>query len=260
MNGLGGGDPRGVVRPHPVFLAICGVTALGGWLAWTGTGDSRLAVVLFVAGGWIVSLSLHEFGHALAAYLGGDRAVVGKGYLTLNPLRYTEVGLSLVLPLLFLLAGGLGLPGGAVWINRGAIRSRAMLTVTSLAGPFASLVAAIACAYPFVAGWQFVGTRPVFAAALALLALVQLTSVVINLLPIPGLDGYGAIEPYLPLDFRAKVAPIGNVLWLVFFVLVFWTPAGSATFWRWMGGLLDLFDIPRGYAGLGLQLFQFWRR
>ena len=98
--------------PHPIFLGLIAVTALGGWLAWEDRVDDRLAVVLFVAGGWLVSLCLHEFGHAVVALWGGDRSVVAKGYLTLNPLRYTEVGLSLVLPRLFLLMGGLGLPGG----------------------------------------------------------------------------------------------------------------------------------------------------
>ena len=61
-----------------------------------------------------MSLCLHEFGHALVAYRGGDRSVRGKGYLTLDIRRYTDVGLSFVLPVLFLLLGGIPLPGGAV--------------------------------------------------------------------------------------------------------------------------------------------------
>ena len=45
------------------------------------------AVVLF---GWIFSVSLHEFAHALVAYWGGDTSVKDKGYLSLNPIRYAD--------------------------------------------------------------------------------------------------------------------------------------------------------------------------
>ena len=73
------------------------------------------AIVLF---GWIFSLCLHEFSHALVAYYGGDYTVREKGYLTFNPLKYTHPVFSIILPLVFLLLGGIGLPGGAVYIER----------------------------------------------------------------------------------------------------------------------------------------------
>src|SRR6266704_3005454 len=90
--------------------------------------------------GWIFSLCLHEFGHAWVAYQGGDETVREKGYLTFNPLKYTDPLFSLIMPLVFLLLGGIGLPGGAVYINRALLRSRAWGTGVSLAGPAANLV------------------------------------------------------------------------------------------------------------------------
>jgi Zn-dependent protease len=62
--------------------------------------------VLLVLGGSAASLCLHEFGHALLAYRGGDRSVRAKGYLTLDIRRYTDPVFSLLLPLLLLAAGG----------------------------------------------------------------------------------------------------------------------------------------------------------
>ena len=50
--------------------------------------------------------------------------MAARGYLTLNPLKYTHPLLSIVLPVLFLLMGGIGLPGGAVWVDRHAIRGK----------------------------------------------------------------------------------------------------------------------------------------
>lgn len=74
-----------------------------------------LQVLIFVCVGWILSVCLHEFGYVIVAYGGGDTSVKDKGYLTLNPLKYTNINLSLVLPLFFLLIGGIALPGAAVY-------------------------------------------------------------------------------------------------------------------------------------------------
>ena len=65
---------------------------------------SQLSIVIttFVLIGWIISLCLHEFSHALVAYWGGDTTVKDKGYLTLNPLKYTDPLMSIILPLVFL--------------------------------------------------------------------------------------------------------------------------------------------------------------
>src|SRR6266508_6067650 len=97
-------------------------------------------IVVFV--GWIFSLCLHEFSHALVAYYGGDYTVRDKGYLTFNPLKYTHPLYSLLLPMIFLLMGGIGLPGGAVYIESWRIRSRNWLSATSLAGPMSNLLVA----------------------------------------------------------------------------------------------------------------------
>src|SRR5437879_7278486 len=81
---------RGVLGISPVFVVIVGATAATGALLWTNLLPRYVALltILFVVGGWITSLCIHEFGHAFVAYLGGDRSVAGAGYLTLNPLRY----------------------------------------------------------------------------------------------------------------------------------------------------------------------------
>src|SRR5262245_13560596 len=83
---------------------------------------------------WVFSVCLHEFGHALVALKGGDYTVRDKGYLTLNPLRYTHPVYSILMPLVFLAIGGIGLPGGAVFIERDLLRSRQWETLMSLGG------------------------------------------------------------------------------------------------------------------------------
>src|SRR3972149_7312976 len=104
------------------------------------------AIVLF---GWIFSLCLHEFSHALVAYYGGDYTVREKGYLTFNPLKYTHPIYSLLFPMIFLLMGGIGLPGGAVYIETWRLKNRYWNSAVSLAGPMANLLLAIFLALVF---------------------------------------------------------------------------------------------------------------
>jgi len=148
--------------------------------------------------GWIFSLCLHEFAHAAVAYAGGDTSVREKGYLTFNPLRYVDPVASIFIPLLFLLLGGIGLPGGAVYINQARLRSRYWVTLVSLAGPAANLLLAVLLGLVL----KFGVAPPNAAPALAFLGLLQVTALILNLLPIPPLDGYRAISPFLPLPLR----------------------------------------------------------
>ena len=99
-----------------IFWLLLG--AFGITLAMLGGGNASGVVVFACAFlGWLISLCLHEWGHAATAWAGGDQSVEERGYLTLNPLRYANPMLSVVLPLLFLAMGGIGCPGGAVYVN-----------------------------------------------------------------------------------------------------------------------------------------------
>jgi Zn-dependent protease len=244
----------------PVFLAILGFTAVCGAVAWQ-YGDrpeqpARLAVFGFVVGAWIVSLCLHEFGHALLAHRFGDRMIASRGYLTLNPLKYTDLTLSVVLPVLFLLLGGIGLPGGAVWVDRGAIRGRLRHSLVSLAGPLANVVFAVAIG--LVLQRFLDGGHAVFWCALAYLGFLQVTASVLNLLPVPGLDGFGIWEPYLPRPFVQKVAPWGGYLFLGLIALL-WIPVFNRWFFDLVYRITGLFGIDDRLAGWGHALFLFWQ-
>jgi Zn-dependent protease len=244
-------------RPSPVFLGVVALWLTGGVMAWFEFGSPVVNVLLFVLAGWVVSLSLHEYAHALFAYRAGDHSVAARGYLTLNPLKYTHPLLSIVLPLVFLLIGGIGLPGGAVWVDRGATRSRAQASLISLVGPGANAVFLLVLAVPFLVGVDR-RTHPTFWAAMAFLAFLQLTAAVLNLLPVPGLDGGNAIRPWLRGD-TAKlydyIAPFGFLI----LVAILFTPQISGVFWGIVLGATDAFGVPRGLIGDGLGLVQFWR-
>lgn len=241
----------------PWFLLLLAVAVLGGVLTATATASALLTtgVVLLVLAGWAVSLCLHEFGHAVVAYRGGDRSVREKGYLTLDIRRYTDVGYSVVLPIVFLLIGGIPLPGGAVWIDHGAIRRPGARSLVSLAGPLVTLLigallAVTVAAVPMPAGLVI---------GLSCLALLQVLAFVLNILPVPGLDGFGVLEPFLSEGARRVAAQVRPWAPIALFVLLIGVPGVSAVFFSVSSALFETIGGDAAAAFLGYDRLLFWR-
>jgi len=212
-------------------------------------------IVLVVLGGWAVSLCLHEFAHALVAHRSGDLSVRARGYLTLDIRRYTNVALTLVLPVLFLLLGGIPLPGGAVLINHGAIRSRAARSLVSFAGPAVNLVLGLVLVLVVAGVPMPIG----LAAALSCLALIQVLAFVLNILPVPGLDGFGVLEPYLSPGARLLAAKVAPWAPLVLLVVLLGLPGASAVLFGIGDALFGLIGGDGRLANAGYAELLFWR-
>lgn len=253
------------VRPSPVFLGIVAIAVVGGVLAWRAADNAssgRIGVFLLVVAGWVVTLCLHEFAHAVVAWRNGDHDVVLRGYLTLDPRKYTQPLLSIGLPVLFLALGGIGLPGGAVYLNTWAMPPR-MRTRIALAGPAVNAVAAVILLAVIVAfgpdpGAASGGDHRVFWYGLSFLAFLQVMATILNLLPVPGLDGYAALEPHLQPDTRAaldKFKPYG----LLLLVALLFVPQINTVFFDAIYWIFGLSGIPDVYAAYGNYLMQFWR-
>ena len=246
------------VRPSPVFLALVALTAVGGALAWMAAQSpgpmARVGIFIFVIAGWLVSLCLHEFGHAYTAWRFGDHDVAVRGYLTLNPLKYSHPMLSLGLPLLFIALGGIGLPGGAVYLQTGFMTPR-QRTIVSLAGPFANLV----CAVVLLAatGLFYDPAHQVFWAGVAFLGFLQITALVLNLLPIPGLDGYAALEPHLSPATQRSLEPAKQFGFMILLVILI-VPGLNQWFFSAVLWLFDLSGVDRWLVGAGSTLTRFW--
>ena len=246
------------VRPSPVFLALVAITAAGGVMAWTAaqtTGPTaRIGVFVFVIGGWLVSLCLHEFGHAYTAFRYGDHDAATRGYLTLNPLKYSHPLLSLGMPLLFIALGGIGLPGGAVYLRTGFMTPR-QRTLVNLAGPFANFVLAV-----LLLGATRLFFDPghaVFWAGVAFLGFLQVTALALNLLPIPSLDGYAALEPHLSPSTQRALEPVRQYGFMILIVLLV-APGLNRWFFSGVFWIFGLSGVPQGLVGFGSDLTRFW--
>jgi Zn-dependent protease len=244
----------------PIFISLVLFTITIAGFLWFDIGNNpHLFMFAFIIGGWLVSLCLHEFGHAVTAFWGGDESTESKGYLTLNPLKYTHPIISVVIPLVMLLMGGIAFPGGAVYINVHALRKPHYRSLVSAAGPLANLVCLFLLALPFgnLPFYFIFSNAPLeFLSALGLLALLQMIALLINLLPIPGLDGFGILEPFLPrewLGFASFVRPFG--FFIIFFLLSVKSPI-SDFFWDNVWSAMDLVGPRLAYfANEGVKIF-----
>jgi len=207
--------------------------------------------------GWVMSVTLHEFAHGVVGYWGGDYTIRERGGLTLNPLQYVDPLMSIILPIVFLLMGGLPLPGGATFVRRDLLKSRAWDSAVSAAGPLMNLILFALLAIPLLpgVGWNLPNntddwtTVQKFVAAMCFL---QLLSVILNLIPVPPLDGFGIIAPYLSTELRLKLStpPVSSYLFFGYFLLLWIAPGFMKAIYSGMLQIMGQELFSRGYRGM----------
>jgi Zn-dependent protease len=218
-----------------------------------------MQVFVMVVVGWLVSVCLHEFGHAVVAYIGGDEGVRRRGHLT-NPLTYIQPVNSILMPMLYLAIGGLALPGAAVMVDERRIRSRIMRVLMSLAGPSMSALAGLAFAAPFVLGvWSPADPRPLVVAA-GMLVQLQAMAVVLNLIPLPPLDGFQAVASLL-FSHETKRSLMRGAAWAPTLLMIVMFYSRGAQQFVWDAAFRATTPIgltPETFAR-AFDAFQFWR-
>ena len=97
-------------------------------------------------------------------------------------------------------------------------------------------------------------------AGVAFLGFLQITAVVLNLLPIPGLDGYDALEPHLSPETQRAVAPAKQYgLFILLFVLL--APALNQWLFAVVDWFFDFSGVPHlAGAPRATSLTRFWSR
>jgi Zn-dependent protease len=185
------------------------------------------AVVLLTA------LPVHEAAHAYAAEKMGDSTARYSHRLTLNPLDHTDP-LGAVMLLLF----GVGF-AKPVPVNSANFRDRKKgMFVTSIAGPLSNVgmawLAMILCKLMTIVYYATSfslarGAANVF----AIMLMTNLSLAVFNLIPIPPLDGWHALMPFLSYETVYKVSRYEQYLvWVLLALLwlgVFDTPISFLT-------------------------------
>jgi|SRR5450631_2998862 Zn-dependent protease len=184
--------------------------------------DQLIQTVSLAAIPVLFAITLHEAAHGYVAKHFGDMTAYQAGRITLNPLRHIDPFGTIILPLLTLWIGGI-LFGWAkpVPVNFAALRNpkKDMLWV-AIAGPASNLVMALGWALLYKMGLMF--PENYFADAALGMAKwginINVVLMVLNLLPLPPLDGGRVAVSLLPhrQAFQlAKIEPYGM------FILIF---------------------------------------
>ncbi|MDX8379831.1 MAG: site-2 protease family protein [Gallionella sp.] len=164
--------------------------------------DQLIQTIAIAAIPILFAITLHEAAHGYVARYFGDNTAYLQGRISLNPIRHIDPVGTVFLPLLTLVLGGV-LFGWAkpVPVNFGALRNpkKDMLWV-ALAGPVSNLVMALVWAILYKLSTANEGVY--FAIPLMGMAVVgikiNLVLMVLNLLPLPPLDGGRIAVSLLP--------------------------------------------------------------
>lgn len=179
----------------------------------------------------IFAVTLHEAAHGYVARFFGDDTAWRLGRISLNPLRHIDPIGTVLVPGLLLLTGGI-LFGWAkpVPVSFGNLRhpKRDMLWVAA-AGPAANLV--MAFAWAFVLKLALVLPPHIFTQALAAMGEagigINLSLMLLNLLPIPPLDGGRIVVSLLPMRAAMRFAGLERYGFVILLILLFTNILGS---------------------------------
>ena len=225
----------------------------------------------------LITITVHEYAHAFAAYKMGDPTAKNLGRLTLNPLKHLDpIG---ALCMLFLHVGW----AKPVPINaRNFRKPRQAFAITALAGPAINLIIAFFSAFVYLAlfAWfsQITFTNE-FLYKLAenmllffyLLHVINLGISLFNLIPVPPLDGSRILGLILPPKTYFSIMRHERT---IYFVLLGWLFVGdvisdallsfgfiaSNPLLSIFANILSLSNL-LGYAinGLSWLMMSFWR-
>jgi len=171
----------------------------------------------------IFAITVHELAHGLAASKLGDQSAKMLGRLTLNPIKHIDPIGSIVVPVVLLVLGGFVFGWAkAVPINANNFKSpRKDMAWVAVAGPASNLVMAIAWAFILKLGMLLQVSTPEVGQFLVYSGIagvsINLVLLILNLLPIPPLDGSHVVSAFLPKQLAWQFDRIGAY---GFFILV----------------------------------------
>ncbi|MFH1378635.1 MAG: site-2 protease family protein [bacterium] len=170
------------------------------------------------------SVIVHECAHGWAAERCGDDTARVMGRITLNPLPHIDIMGTIILPILFVLTSpfvfGYAKP---VPVNPYRFNHpRRDTLLVSISGPASNILLAIICALSLkiiiIMPWLQVDLKMISVQLLSFAVLVNLFLAILNLIPIPPLDGSGIVSSLLPADLAytyEKIRPYGFVILVV---------------------------------------------
>jgi Zn-dependent protease len=162
----------------------------------------------------LISVALHEFGHAIMADKLGDDTPRRQGRVTLNPLAHADPVGTLLLPLIGSVygaatghGGGFGWGKPVQWQPHRISRKWSMTTakiLVAVAGPAMNLLlgTVIIVVHTALLGQHAIDPVGKLSQVLLFAAVTNYVLLFFNLLPVPPLDGGHVAQSFVPYRYR----------------------------------------------------------
>jgi Zn-dependent protease len=163
-----------------------------------------LTIALII--GLVISIVLHEVGHAYAANWLGDPTARLEGRLSVNPLVHIDPFMSVIVPGLLVLSGSPLLFGAAKPVPYNPYNFRNQKwgeAIVAAAGPAVNILLALIFAAIIHFGSE-IALSETFLFLAAQLVIMNLFLAFFNLVPIPPLDGSKILPRFLPFSLRMQ--------------------------------------------------------
>jgi Zn-dependent protease len=191
----------------------------------------------------LFAITVHEVAHGWMALRLGDHTAQMMGRLTLNPLHHVDPVGTLLVPGVLLLLGGGVIFGWAkpVPVSWEKLRNpKRDMAIVALAGPMANLIMAVFWALISRLGIALVQGLPTIGVPLAYMGiagvLINAILMMLNLMPLPPLDGGRVLVGLLPGSLAYKVSRVEPFGFLILLFLLF-----SRTLWYILWPLVNVF-------------------
>lgn len=194
----------------------------------------------------LFSIIIHEVAHAYVADKRGDNTARLAGRITLNPIPHIDLLGSIILPLTLVLFDTGIVFGWAKPVPVNTLRLKNPKTdipLVSLAGPLSNILLAIIAGilirivrlFPDFGGEMGVAIQIL----LSVVVMVNIVLLVINMIPIPPLDGSKVLTWFMPRDLAEKYLNINPFLALaILFVLL-----ATGIVWRLVGPIINFLIV-----------------
>ncbi|MDJ0592239.1 MAG: site-2 protease family protein [Pleurocapsa sp. MO_226.B13] len=166
----------------------------------------RVVVVL------IISISLHELGHGIAAISQGDDTPIVKGHMTMNPI--VHMGIHSIFFLLFA-----GIAWGQMPVNPCKFRHPKWGNIlVSAAGPLTNIALGMLAMVIINLALYFSWNQIISLEFFRIVAIFNFALCLFNLIPIPPLDGFHVASELFPQLKALERSQVGLALFMILFI------------------------------------------